>query len=129
MAKKDGKRYSTRESLARNLKYLLAKNEMSYRELATRTKGAVSAKTVGNMVNEVGAPTIDSVEAIAQVFGLKGWHLIAPDLVDDLNGATSIRHLYETYMQAGAEGRRHIIRVAEREAEYQRLPTGTDDTP
>jgi hypothetical protein len=119
MSKKDLPRLSTRQSLSRNLRYLLAKHQMSYRDLATKTRGAVSPKTVGNMVNEVGAATIDSVEAVAQVFGLNGWHLIAPELIDDLNGNTSIRHLYETYMASSPEGRRHIIRVAEREAEYE----------
>lgn len=119
MPKRPTKRISTRESLARNLKHLLEINGMSYRDVAGKTGGAVSAKTIGNMVNSVGGANIDSVEAVAAVFGLNGWHLIAPDLISDLSGETSVRRLYESYMQSDGAGRRHILRIAEREAEYQ----------
>lgn len=117
MAKRQ-KQQPTRESLARNLKYLLDRHEMSYRVLSEKTHGAVSAKTIGNMVNAVGSSSIDNVAAVAQVFGLNGWQLILPNLIEDLENNTSIAKVYESYFNSSADGRRHIQRVAEREAEY-----------
>ncbi len=108
------------ENLARNLAYLMDKHEMSLRHVSDKTGGQVSPKTIGNMRNQVGASNIDNVEAVARVFGLQGWHLIAPNLIDDLSGETAIRSLYESYMASNKEGRLHIIRIAEREAEFNR---------
>ena len=92
---------------------------MSYRDVAAKTGNAVSPKTIGNMANAVGGSSIDNVEAVASVFGLNGWHLIAPDLITDLEGETSVRQLFENYIESSPAGRRHILRIAEREAEYQ----------
>ncbi len=123
-------RGSTVENLARNLAFLLKNSGMSYRDVATKTGGRVSPKTVGNMVNRVGAPTIDNVELVAQVFGLNGWHLISPNLVSDLTTGTSISRLHAAYLRADEAGRRHIERVAEREAEYRESGhPHDDDTP
>lgn len=129
MPKRRNNRQPTRESLARNLKYLLDKHELSYRAVADRTDGAVSAKTVGNMANAVGGSSIDNVEAVAQVFGLNGWQLILPNLIEDLENNTSIARVYENYFRSNAEGRRHIQRVAEREAEYNVDPTPPKAAP
>lgn len=112
-----------KENLARNLAYLLKKHELSYRDLSEKTGGEVSPKTISNMINAVGSSNIDKVDAIAAVFGLSGWHLIAPNLIGELNDdGSGIRILYESFLQSSAEGRRHIIRVAEREAEYSTDP-------
>lgn len=118
MPKRRSQRQSTRESLAKNLKYLLDKHELSYRAVSEKTGEAVSPKTVGNMVNAVGGSSIDNVEAVAQVFGLTGWQMILPGLIDDIENNTSIATVYESYFNTDAEGRKHIQRIAEREAEY-----------
>lgn len=55
--------YTPRQALARNLRHLMEKaDNMSYAELSARTGGEVSAKTIGNMLNEVGSPVVSSVE-------------------------------------------------------------------
>ena len=111
-------RHHTRVYLAKNLSYLMSTHELSLRDVAARTNGEVSWKTVGNMLN-TGGCSIDKVEAVAAVFGLEGWHLVMHNLISDLQGETSIRELYESYLKASPEGRRHIIRIAQREAEFQ----------
>lgn len=108
------------ENLAKNLQYLMEKHSYSLRYVADKTGGEVSPKTIGNMMNQVGSANIANVDAFARVFGLDGWHLIAPSLIDDLNGETAIRSLYESYIASNPEGRNHIVRIAEREAEFNR---------
>lgn len=112
------KRDLPKENLAKNLKYLIDKHDYSYRDVSERTGNEVSPKTISNMINAVGNSNIDKVDAVAGVFGLSGWHLIAPNLISDLNGGTDINTLYESYMKSDADGRRHILRIAEREADY-----------
>lgn len=114
-------RARTTESLARNLRYLMDKKGWSYAQLSEKTAGEVSAKTIGNMLNQVGSPRIDNVDAVARAFGLTGWHLIMPDLLTDLENGTSIARLVEAYVHSSADGRRHIERVADREAELHAL--------
>lgn len=66
------------------------------------------------------SPTLDNVELIAGAFGLTSWQLIMPNLVDDLtNGDTGLSGLVKAYLQADRDGRAHVLRIAEREAEYQ----------
>lgn len=80
----------------------------------------VSQRTISNMRDPEGpSPVVENVEAVAAAFGLEGWHLIMPSLIEDLESDTSIRRIYDAYMESNQEGRRHIQRVAEREAEYQ----------
>jgi len=109
--------------LSRNLRLLRDHHprdwKWSYKEIARRSGGRVSAKTVGNMINEVGDTRIDNVDAIASVFGLRAWHLLMPHLFSDATSETNVVRLYNAYIQATPDGRRHIERVAEREAEFQ----------
>lgn len=110
------KRPDTRETLAENLAFLLEERDWSYRDLAD--KAGLAHKTVGNIINKVSAASIETVQKIAEQFGLEGWHLIMPTLISDLTSSTSIRKLYTSYSKANEAGRRHIERIAEREAEY-----------
>ena len=65
------------------------------------------------------SPTLENVELVANAFGLQGWNLIMPNLIDDLiNGDSGISLLVHNYLESNRDGRQHLIRVAEREAEY-----------
>lgn len=117
------KRPDTRDTLAENLAFLLKEREWSYRVLAD--KAGLSHKTVGNIKNKTNAASIETVQKVAEQFGLEGWHLIMPTLISDITNSTSIRKLYESYTKASEDGRRHIERIAEREADY----SAYDDDP
>jgi transcriptional regulator with XRE-family HTH domain len=120
------KRPKPRETLARNINALMTRRNMVQHDLA-RASG-VSQRTVSNLCNPDGpSPTLDSVDAVAAAFGLEGWHLIMPTLIDDLSGDTTIAGLFDAYSHATAEGKRHILRVAEREAEFRRASNGDVD--
>lgn len=105
------------ETLARNVRTLMRANQMSERDLASKAK--VAQKTVNNILNQTKSPTLETVDKIARVFGLNLWHLIMPDLPDELlKPNSSIAKLYTSYRDASPEGRNMIDRVAEREAQY-----------
>lgn len=115
-------RPKTRDTLARNLAYLMDHQQDGYwSQEKVATKAGVSQRTVSNMLNpDSHSPKLESVDMVARAFGLEGWHLILPNLIDDLQSDTSIRKIYDAYVEANTEGRRHIQRVAEREAEFHR---------
>jgi transcriptional regulator with XRE-family HTH domain len=117
----------TRESLARNIRYLMKRAEWSESELARRS--GVSQKSINNILNLVHSPKLETVDAIAEAFGLTGWHLIMPNLPDDLLTSRTLEGLVRSYVKASDDGRELINRVAEREAAYASTPTPQPQPP
>lgn len=113
--------------MARNLTHLMEQTGWSFATVAEKTGGAVAPKTVWNMANGVGACGIDAAQKVGAVFGLRGWHMISPELITDLTTSGTIRKLFEDYMKSDEEGRRHIEKVAERQADYHRPEHDDDD--
>lgn len=111
-------RQPTKAILARNLAFLMKDRGWNQKETARRA--GVDQKVISYILNERKSPGVDTVESIAAAFGLNLWHLIMPTLIEDLSGDTSIRNVYDAYFRASKEGRRHILGVAEREAEYNK---------
>jgi transcriptional regulator with XRE-family HTH domain len=109
-------RLSTQDVLARNLKYLMA--QRGWNQVETARRARVDQKTISNILAARKKAKIDIVDSIAKAFGLNGWQLILPRLIDDISGETSIAKVYEKFLQSSAEGKRHILSVAEREADY-----------
>lgn len=88
-------------------------------ELDVARASRVSKKSINNMLNAKHAPNLDNVESVAQVFGLNLWHLIMPNLTDDLIDSHKIDELITQYGQADERGRESINRVAEMAAGYR----------
>lgn len=86
--------------------------------LAELTKGEVSQRTIVNIVKQEKVAKIDTVARIASVYGLQGWHLISPTLIDDLKRSPTISKLVADYQSASPSGKALIEQIAEREAEY-----------
>lgn len=109
-------RQQPRETLAKNLKYLMqVHGNLSTHQLAK--KSGVSQRSIVNILNQETSPSLDNVAKLASCFRLNLWHMIMPSLPDDLNSG-ALEKLVDAYHKAGPEGRRHITSVAEREAEY-----------
>lgn len=68
--------------LAQNLRAIMNSHPMfnTRQSLSKRTKGAVSPRTIGSMLNGSGNPTIGSIEAVAAVYHLEVWELLLPGL-------------------------------------------------
>ena len=92
------------------------KHQLSCAALAKQS--GVSAKTINNMTNTRFNVTLDSVDAVARVFGLTAWHLIMPNLPNDLIESKSLETLLAKYAMLPAEGRDQVDRTADREAAY-----------
>lgn len=110
------KRPHTRETLARNLDFLL--KHFGYSERALEARCGVSAKTINNMRNGRHKATVDNTERVAAAFGLDGWQLIVPCDPKELLAGASLKKTLDAYNAADDEGREAIRRVAEREALY-----------
>ena len=111
-----------RETLARNLRHLKQMREWSDATIAK--KAGISAKAVNNMINARHSPNIDDVDAVARVFGLTGWHLIMPNLPDDLINSPNVGSLFTSYASADPEGRKVIDMIAEREGKKPKKNNG-----
>lgn len=93
---------------------------MGQSELSRRS--GVSQKSISNILNPETAqvPSIETAEKLAKPFGLEGWHLIMPNLPEDLISSPSIEKLFTSYISSSEEGRKMIDAVAQREAEYNK---------
>lgn len=122
------KRPLPRETLAANLKMLLAKTGWSEAELERRS--GVSQKTINNLIHERHPPNLETVDQVAAAFKLNCWHLIMPNLEADIASGGTVSKLVDAYLQSSAEGRAIVLRLAEREAaDYKPGNEPTDETP
>ena len=94
----------------------MAQAGWSQHELAKRS--GVSQSQVGNILNRRTSCSVETAEALAKPFGLQGWHLILPNLPDELVHSISIERLVTAYTGAGEETRDYLDRIAEREIQY-----------
>lgn len=110
-------RPNPRDTLAHNLVALMKLHDISQNQLAKMS--GVDQKTICNIVNTKNAPKLDKVDAIAAAFGLQAWHLIIPNLPEELMNGGTIERLMRNFLAADRNGREYINHVAEREAEYK----------
>lgn len=108
-------RPATRETVARNLKALLRIREWSQAELARQA--GLPTRTVNSVVNMEGACTVETAEKLAAPFGLHGWHLLIPDLPDDLVNSPSLSALVESYATLNHNSRELLNDLAAKLAE------------
>lgn len=112
------KRPKTADTFVRNLKFLIDLNEFSQTDLAK--KSGVSQKSISNILLGEQNPTIETAEKIAKAFGLQGWHMIMPNLPSDLISSTELEQLLANFIEASESGREMLIKVAQREAQYNK---------
>lgn len=100
-----------RETLARNLKGLMAETGFSAPEIA-RMAG-VDRKTVNNQINGRFDPRPEALDAVAKVFDLRGWELLSPNF--DMKAAknAALQKLIELFNASDNEGRETIMKIAE----------------
>ena len=107
-----------RQTLIRNLRYLMDKYDYSGNAIAK--KAGVSEKTVSNMLNDRHNVTLDSVQKVAEVFGLDSWHLILPNLPVDLIDTGVGDRLLNNYSNSSQEGRNLIELISDRESSHSK---------
>lgn len=109
MAKK-----STRDNLVSNVKWLM--NETGWTQVELAEKSGVSQTAISKVLRGEMNPTVEFAEKLASAFGLSGWHIIMPDLPDDLLRNGSLEKLFRDFLASSKSGREFISQVATREA-------------
>jgi transcriptional regulator with XRE-family HTH domain len=89
-------------------------------ELARRS--GVSQRHISDIVNGRTECTAPVMNDLAAPFGLKGWHLMLPNLSKDLIASPAIGKLVEAYINADEAGREFLDAAGERELK-RRPPT------
>ena len=110
------KRPLPRHTLARNLRLLMDASGMKAPEVARRS--GVDPKTINNMVHGRYDPRPEKADQVAEVFGIRGWQLLIPDLPVDMLANGTLESVIRNYVSASVEGRDSIQRVAEMAAKY-----------
>jgi transcriptional regulator with XRE-family HTH domain len=105
------KRLNPRETLAKNLRALIAKSGMSPPQVAKLAR--VDPKTLNNQLNGRFDPRYKLVDAVASVFGIEGWQLLRPGFNPDESSDGQLRQLLLNFDAADAPGRLHIAQAAE----------------
>jgi transcriptional regulator with XRE-family HTH domain len=104
------------KTLADNLKALMQRRDWSQAQLAD--KSGVSQRHISNVLRAQTSSSVESVDALANAFGLPGWLLLIPGLDVTLMDGPLIPRLVSFYRGAGPEGRELIERLAERESHH-----------
>lgn len=115
-----------RETLAKNLERLMKARAPALTQKQLAARSGVSQRTISNMLNPGSgvSPMLENIELIAVAFSLEPWHLLIPDLPDELLRSKTVEKLVQTYAQLGDDGRASVTRIAENEVRYSQS-TGT----
>lgn len=106
-------RPKTQDSVAANLRRLMAMVHWSQVKLAKES--GVSQTHISAILRGDSSCTVETAEALAKAFGLKGWHLLIPNLPDELVSSPSLFRLVEAYIHSNAAGREFLDAAANRE--------------
>ena len=86
-----------------NLQRLMDVAKLNQTELHRLT--GVSQRHISALVRGESDCTLQVAEQIAKPFGLRGWHLMLPNLPADLVNSPRVLALVESYLDANEEGR------------------------
>ena len=108
----------TRATIARNVKRLREARDWSQVKLSK--KSAIAQTAVSSVEQESGkAPTLKTLEAIADAFEIPCWMLSVGELPQtDKESLKAMCGVIESYLSLPQDGKRQLERVAEREIQY-----------
>lgn len=82
-------------------------------------KSGVSQTMISSILNQKSGCAVETADALAHAFGLTGWHLLLPDLTEDLLKSKAVQKLLETYINATPDGKALIDAMALRESQLK----------
>jgi transcriptional regulator with XRE-family HTH domain len=104
-----------RKTVAENLRALMDRRAWSQTDLAA--KAHVSQRHISNMLNRKTSASFETLNSVAEAFGIPGWVLML-ELPVDLLDSQRIPLLVLRYRNSGPDGRDLIDRLTEREAHH-----------
>lgn len=102
----------TRETLAANMRRLMADRDWKQAELAERA--GIAQKTVSQILTGSSAATIETVDAIARAFGIEVWQLLMPPASTELEKAQELARLVQQVRGSTDTDRDVIINLVDR---------------
>jgi transcriptional regulator with XRE-family HTH domain len=103
-----GKMPSIREIAAHNLGELMAKDDSARTLEKLALKSGVGKSTIDRMKKGQVGVSLDTLEAVAQVFKIEAWQLIHPHMGND----SFENELLTMLKGVDADGRRSLVRIA-----------------
>lgn len=94
---------------------------MEWKTLAERS--GVSIRGIGYIRTGERSPSIESVDAIAQVFGLTGWHLLSPTLQNDIDNQEWLDRIRASFNIATPQGQELLKQAAKAAETLTRIKT------
>jgi len=113
---------ASRKILARNLRALKEHDKRLWSDKELARRSTVSDRMIGRILASESSASVDILDKLAKPFKLTGWQLLVN--VPDINEISSFSELFSNYTQANAEGKEHILTIAEREAVYSTASPG-----
>lgn len=102
----------TKDAIASNLRRLMAHKKFTQEALAA--KSGVSQRMISGVLSRATGVSAETLDALAQPFGLPGWVLCIPDL-DDAALRSGVATLVKGFTSASETGRSLLLAQAERE--------------
>lgn len=111
-------------------KLMSARGLTSHAQLAKHAKfngyPDFSPRTVGNLLTygktHETSPTVRKLQGVAEALQVPLWTLFVPGLKEGADAGHELHQLMEAFLQASAEGRTTILRIAQNEARLGRGP-------
>lgn len=101
-----------------NLIALMEKTKIKPSELERRS--GISRRMIGFLVDGERKPSVETAESIANAFGLTGWQMLLPNLINDMKKSRELNKLIDLFINSSDESQEYILRVAEKEASYKK---------
>jgi transcriptional regulator with XRE-family HTH domain len=106
------KRPQTGRTIAKNLEFLQDRSGIEWQAISERS--GVSLRTISYIrKNPERSPTIESVDALAQVFGLTGWHLLNPNLLAEIENSAWLERIRSAFTLANPQGQALLQKATE----------------
>lgn len=79
-------------------------------------KGGVAAKTVNNLYNMNTNPTLKSIVAVAEAYGVEPWQLLHPNFSEGLPSESDLRQLSKALAELSDADFAAVLRAREQDA-------------
>ncbi len=106
-------RPSTKDTVPGNLRRLMEVRHWSQVKLAQES--GVSQTHISAILRGDSSCTVEMADMLAKPFNLNGWHLLIPNLPDELVNSPSLNRIVQAYIGANTDGREFLDAAVDRE--------------
>jgi len=100
------------ETLIRNINLLKKESGWSNNQIAQRSGGGITGRTVGLILSGASSPTVGKIEILAKIFGVESYHILMPEFDIKVLKSGHFDRLLKAYIETDDQGRRFIDETA-----------------